>query len=150
MAYRCVGEGTRQEVKAFPAFAAVALAGIGDLPDTLLSRSIVIPMRRRAHGEPVQPFRRREADQEGKRLRDELAAWVTWHRRALTAIPTMPAGITDRAADAWEPLLAVADAAGGEWPERARQAAVVLVTARGEDAEPGGATAERHSRRVRA
>ena len=42
VAYRCVGEGTQQEVKEFPAYAAVALAGIGDLPDTILSRSIVI------------------------------------------------------------------------------------------------------------
>jgi Protein of unknown function (DUF3631) len=38
----------------------------------------------------------------------------------------MPVGITDRPADAWEPLLAVADAAGGDWPNRARQACVAL------------------------
>ncbi len=48
------------------------------------------------------------------------------------APPTMPDGVHDRAADVWEPLLAVAvavaDAAGGEWPERAREAAVTLVT----------------------
>ncbi len=40
----------------------------------------------------------------------------------------MPDGVEDRAADVWEPLLAVADAAGGDWPERARVAAVTLVT----------------------
>ena len=39
----------------------------------------------------------------------------------------MPPGIADRDADVWEPLLAVADAAGGDWPERARVAAVALV-----------------------
>ncbi len=42
--------------------------------------------------------------------------------------PDMPTGIEDRDADVWEPLLAVADAAGGDWPERARVAAVTLVT----------------------
>jgi len=40
----------------------------------------------------------------------------------------MPDGIADRAADVWEALLSVADAAGGEWPERARVTAVTLVT----------------------
>ena len=48
--------------------------------------------------------------------------------KALAAAwPEMPDGIEDRDADVWEPLLAVADAAGGDWPERARVAAVALV-----------------------
>ena len=38
----------------------------------------------------------------------------------------MPAGIEDRAADCWEPLLAIADEAGEDWPKRARAAAVYL------------------------
>src|SRR5262249_41490962 len=42
------------------------------------------------------------------------------------AWPAMPEGLTDRPADCWEPLLAVADVAGGEWPERARRAALKL------------------------
>ena len=41
----------------------------------------------------------------------------------------MPKGIEDRAADCWEPLLAIADAAGGHWPDVARVAAVALVAA---------------------
>ena len=41
----------------------------------------------------------------------------------------MPSGIEDRDADIWEPLLAIADMAGGRWPERARCAGVTLVTA---------------------
>lgn len=40
----------------------------------------------------------------------------------------MPDGVSDRNADVWEPLLAVADAVGGLWPERARASAVTLVT----------------------
>jgi len=42
--------------------------------------------------------------------------------------PEMPECIKDRDADVWEPLLAVADLAAGDWPERARVAAVTLVT----------------------
>ena len=38
------------------------------------------------------------------------------------ADPNMPAGVFNRAADNWRPLLAIADAAGGEWPARARRA----------------------------
>ena len=38
----------------------------------------------------------------------------------------VPDGLNDRAADNWEPLLAIADRAGGDWPERARKAALAL------------------------
>jgi hypothetical protein len=38
------------------------------------------------------------------------------------AEPAMPGGVTDRAAEIWEPLLAIADAAGGHWPATARAA----------------------------
>jgi hypothetical protein len=47
----------------------------------------------------------------------------------------MPKGVEDRDADMWEPLLAVADCVGGKWPERARQAAVSLVSS-AREAEP--------------
>jgi hypothetical protein len=49
----------------------------------------------------------------------------------------VPDELPDRAADAWEPLLAVADAAGGDWPARARRAAVALQADR-EDEESAG------------
>lgn len=127
VAYRCVGEGTAQEVRGFPAYAAVALAGIGHLPDTILSRSIIIRMRRRRPDEPVLPFRRRIAEAEGRELRESLARWAHAVAAQLALDPEVPAGITDRAADLWEPLFAIADAAGGEWPERARAAALALL-----------------------
>ena len=38
----------------------------------------------------------------------------------------MPAELNDRAADAWEPVVAIADLAGGDWPSRARAAALAL------------------------
>lgn len=130
VAYRCVGEGTRQKVEAFPAYAAVALAGLGDLPDTIMTRSVVIRMRRRAPGEHVEPFRHRVHKEEGHQLRKALAKWTTTVAGELEhAWPTMPPGISDRPADVWEPLLAIADAAGGRWPTRARAACIELVKA---------------------
>jgi hypothetical protein len=45
----------------------------------------------------------------------------------IVAWPEMPEQIRDRDADMWEALIAVADVAGGDWPERVRRAAVTLV-----------------------
>jgi len=125
-ALRCAIHGKDISVEEFPAYAAVALAGLGDLPDTLMSRSIVIRMRRRAPHERVEPFRRRLHEADGHKVRGALASWLA---SADLQWPDMPGGVEDRDADCWEPLLAVADAAGGDWPERGRVAAVTLVTA---------------------
>jgi hypothetical protein len=43
---RVVGEGKKMRTERFPVFAATALAAIGDLPDTIESRAIIVPMRR--------------------------------------------------------------------------------------------------------
>lgn len=130
VSYRCVAVGDQQTVQPFPVYAAVAVAGLGWLPDTILHRSVVIRMRRRAPNEHVEAFRSRIHEPEGHALRDRLAAWADSVRdRVNGAFPTMPDGVNDRPADVWEPLLAVADAAGGVWPTRAREACVELVTA---------------------
>jgi hypothetical protein len=129
MAGRCVVKGKVVTTEEIPAYCAVALAGIGDLPDTVLTRSITVKMRRRAPTEYIEPYRRRIHAPEGEKLRVELARWTSAHESRLSeAWPEMPSGIVDREADVWEPLLAVADAAGEEWPELARFAARALVT----------------------
>ncbi|MDH6132871.1 hypothetical protein P3T37_002257 [Kitasatospora sp. MAA4] len=131
---RSVREGDNHRVQKFPVYAALATAGLGDLPDTIMSRSIVIRMRRRARNERVEAFRQRIHEPQGHVLRDRLAAWADSIREQIDgAWPEMPDGITDRPADVWEPLLAVADAAGGTWPKRARTACVDLVTAASAD-----------------
>lgn len=128
MAGRCVVKGKVIETEELPAFCAVALAGLGNLPDTILSRSIVIRMRRRSPTEHVEPYRRRVHAAEGNAIRDRLAAWADSVIETLAdAWPEMPEGIADRDADVWEAPLAVADAAGGDWPRLARVAAVAHV-----------------------
>jgi hypothetical protein len=131
---RCVMRGKEVVLEEIPAYSAVALAGIGWLPDTILSRSVIIRMRRRHAGERVEPFRRRLQEVEGWRVRDLIAAWAATLTSEITW-PALPSQIVDRDADIWEPLIAVADAAGGGWPERARVAAVALV-ADSKEAEP--------------
>ena len=122
---RCVGPN--HDVEQFPAYAAVALAGLGNLPETVMSRSVVIRMRKRAPDERVEAFRRRMHGPEGEALRDRLASWANSAATSVEeAWPEMPEGVADRAADVWEPLLAVADAAGGRWPAAARTACLAL------------------------
>ncbi|NUV80302.1 DUF3631 domain-containing protein [Streptomyces sp. CAI-155] len=128
--FRCVGDGANQTVQAFHSYAAVAVAGLGYLPDTIRDRSVNIRMRRRARNEKIEPYRTRIHEKEGFALRDRLATWAEQvSEQVMNVWPTMPEGVTDRPADVWEPLLAVADAAGGDWPDRAREACVVLVAA---------------------
>lgn len=116
---RCVGPN--QTPQKFPIFAMAALAGIGTLPDTVTDRAINVTMRRRAPGETVKPFRLRRDGPKLQTLRVRLAEWASEQLDALTdAEPDMP--VEDREADTWEPLIAVADAAGGRWPELARAA----------------------------
>jgi hypothetical protein len=110
-----------------PVFAPKALAGIGDLPDTVASRSIRIELKRRAPGEHVERFRYRQVEADAAPLRGRLTAWCEQHLETLAnARPEVPDELGDRAADVWEPLLAIADSAGDRWPERARTVAVEL------------------------
>ena len=126
MAGRCVTHGKVITTEEFPAYCAVAMAGLGNLPDTILTRSVVIRMRRRAPTEHIEPYRRRIHAREGNDLRDRLTAWAEQFTLAGN-YPEMPDGVEDRPADVWEPLIAIADAAGERWSKRARVAAVALV-----------------------
>ena len=126
-------QGKKAVLEEYPGrFAAVALAGLGNLPETLMSRSLVIRMRRRAPGEfRWKPFRRRLVKKEADPLLAQLAEWAESVAPSLADYaPEMPPGVEDRGADCWEPLIAVADAAGGAWPGRARAAAVTFVAFR--------------------
>lgn len=122
---RCEGDAKSMRVVEFPVFAPLALAGLaGKTPRTVLDRAAaVLHMRKRAPDEHVAEFRERDAEAHAAPLRDRLSDWAETNFDALCAArPTMPDGVRDRAAEVWESLLAVADAAGGDWPARARSA----------------------------
>jgi Protein of unknown function (DUF3631) len=125
---RVVGDGAGMTVADFPVYGPKALAGLaGKLPRTVASRSIPIRLQRRAKGEQIQRFRARRAAAELHPLRLRVAAWVKLVMAELEAAdPEIPEALSDRQADCWEALLAIADAAGGDWPKRARAAAVAL------------------------
>ena len=148
-ALRCVGP--LQTPTEFQTFAMVALAGIGKLPDTITDRAVNISMQRRASGESVSQFRSRRDGPVLAALRDRLAAWAKERIDELSkAEPDLP--VDDRAADTWEPLVAVADAAGGDWPKLARSACRAIESATARANEDGVAecqTSGGHSRSVR-
>ncbi|PGH49550.1 hypothetical protein CRI70_17030 [Streptomyces sp. Ru87] len=113
--------GPEHKPQAFPTFAMAALAGIGDLPDTIMDRSVVIRMRRRAAGERVASFRTGRDTPALHAIRGRLTAWLQpLYAQAMDMEPSLP--VEDRAADTWEPLIIVADFAGGQWPALARTA----------------------------
>jgi hypothetical protein len=121
---RCVGDAKHIKVERFRVYAPAALAGIaGNMPTTITTRAITIHMRRRRPNEPAEPFRERDVAREAAPLRQELATWIDTAITQLgDALPDMPEGVTDRAAEIWEPLLAIADIAGDHWPATARNA----------------------------
>lgn len=124
---RCVGQN--HEPKTFQVFGPKLFAGIGKLPGTLADRSITVPMRRKQRGETVERFR----GFDGEELRRKCVRWTLDNVQLLTdPDPDMPHVLHDRASDLWRPLVSIADAAGGSWPDLARSAAVAL-SAEGED-----------------
>ena len=120
---RCVGVG--HEVRDFAVYCPKAFAGIKSLPDTVADRSIPIVLHRRAPTDrkPAR-FRLAKTKAELATLASALKQWGEAHVGTLAeADPELPDELSDRAQDAWEPLLAIADLAGGPWSTRARQAA---------------------------
>lgn len=125
----CVGQGANLSYKNFSTFSAKAIAGIGELPDTVADRAIAIALRRRTQDEPCARWRERDGHGAAAPLHEQLVAWAGRERLIdglRSARPALPNGLGDRQADVWEPLLAIADVAGAEWPDRARRAALAL------------------------
>ena len=114
--------GDDHEPRAFSTYSACAIALIGKLPDTLYDRAVVIDLKRRLPEEKIAPFR---PDRAGDLdvLARQLARWARDHADRIAEVdPEMPAGIFNREADNWRPLVAIAQVAGGDWPKRARKA----------------------------
>ena len=121
--------GDNHEPKRFSVWGAKALAGIPlekHLPDSTMSRSIVINLRRKLPHETVERLRHAEPG-----LFDDLASKLArfaddYASQVRRARPALPDELSDRAQDNWQPLLAIAECAGPEWVRRATAAALKL------------------------
>jgi len=110
----------------FNVWGAKAISGIGHLPDTIRDRSILLELRRKEPHEKRQRLRHADKDQ-WQRIKQQLYRWSTDHMGTLAqARPELPEALNDREQDNWEPLLAIADCAGGDWPQLARRAALSI------------------------
>jgi putative DNA primase/helicase len=138
--HKCSGSvvrivGDNHEPRRFSTWAPVALAAIGHLPGTVEDRSIIIRLRRRRPDEAIESLRQGRTGALDTPAR-KAARWVADNAPALAAAdPAMPRGLYNRTADNWLALLAIADAAGDAWPERARRAAMTLARDGAEDGE---------------
>lgn len=125
---RCVGP--EHKLREFRVFCPKALAGIGKLPDTVADRCIPIIMARQKPGEAAEKFRTRAVEPIAEPIAAALQAWSQKQTAVIdklrVARPEMPGILSDRAADICEPLLSIADLAGGGGPGFARAAVVEL------------------------
>jgi putative DNA primase/helicase len=110
----------------FSTWAPKAIATIRSVADTLEDRAILVQLQRKPPTAPVVRLRKRDS-QEFATLRARAARWATDNFSKLTdPDPSIPPALHDRAADNWRPLLAIADLAGGAWPQESREAALIL------------------------
>jgi len=128
---RSVGED--HEPRRFGTWAAVAIACIGKLPPTLTSRSIIVSLKRMRREELVARLRGDRLDH-FKPLARRTVRWVQDHARRISDDPALPEALTGRRGDNWRHLIAIADAAGGQWRQRARRVAESFAAATSSEA----------------
>jgi putative DNA primase/helicase len=123
---RCVGRDEKTP-ELFPTFCPKAIGMCGrKMPETTLGRCIFVELRRKKGSEKVERFHH-EDDAELAELRSRLARWATDNKDSLrAAAPSMPAEFSNRRADNWRVLFAIADLAGEHWGDKARSAASKL------------------------
>jgi putative DNA primase/helicase len=117
---RCVGD--QHEPRRFGTWCPKVFAHAGRVHPTLEDRSIRIQLKRKLKTETTERIPRDDAYAE---LRSKCARFAEDNLANLQkANPTIPPGLNDRAADNWDPLLAIAEACG--CGAEARKAALEL------------------------
>jgi Protein of unknown function (DUF3631) len=118
--------GGGYEPRLFSTWAPTIIAGIGAQADTAEDRAVIIVLKRKLSSEKVKQLRARDG-KDLVALARKIARFVADNEEHLrTHIPAALEVNNDRAKDVWEPLLAIAEAAGGSWPARARKAGLTL------------------------
>ena len=111
----------------FRVFAPIALAGLGRLPSTIADRSIHIQMQPPSSATSLPRWRLPDAETRAEPVRSLLTLWAPESLERLgEAVPDIPDVLSDRKAEIWEPLFAIADMAEDGWSERARRSALAL------------------------
>jgi putative DNA primase/helicase len=110
----------------FSTWAPQALAGLGDLHPTNADRSFKIELDRKPRTTKVSRLRRTDIGPLVD-LRLKAARWAKDNMDALRdLVPSTPPELNDRAADAWSICIAIADCAGAQWGQWARETAKAI------------------------
>lgn len=122
---RVVEVGGELQPRAFSVWGPKAMAGIGHMPETIMSRAVILTMRRKLPSEKADNLRHCDhaAFLDVKR---RFARWADDNGETFAGLRPVLDGLHNRTADNWEPLLALADLAGEHWPKQARHAAIKL------------------------
>lgn len=97
------------------------VCSIDSLPGTLEDRSIVINVTRKIESDGIERFYRRDHEEYTKQLKEKMQAWATANMPKLKDMrPELPKELSDRRQEAVEQLVAIAELAGGKWPELSR------------------------------
>lgn len=132
VADKCSGS---EDVSEKTIYCPVMFAGLRELPPATMSRTLKVYLEQRRPEQHIDSYMARLHDPQGEAIGRALGDWAGSVAMELAeAWPDLPEGCEDRAADCWWPLFAIADVAGGNWPERIRAAYAEL--AKGVPAEP--------------
>lgn len=119
--------GENHEPRRFSTWAPIAMAGIGEIWDTLEDRSIVVELQRKSSNEKIERLKQKEFKNKTISIRQKIKRWVLDHSEALTDHePNIPPQLGNRTADNWHPLIAIAELTGVG--DEARNAAIGLST----------------------
>jgi putative DNA primase/helicase len=128
---RSVGDGAKQEVRKFSTWCPKAIAVIRELPETITRRSIGIRLERKLPSEEVEYLAAGDGRYRG--LRRRLARWAEDNEDAAGRKVDLLPMLSNRRGDNWRSLLSIAEAIGGEWPQRAAAAATKLTGKQDQD-----------------
>ena len=110
----------------FSTWTPMVIAMIGEANATLKSRSIIIPLQKSSGQRILKQVGPATLERLGE-IGKTATTWASQKKQDLASfVPSIPDFLTNRAADNWRPLIAIAECAGGEWPVVALRAAALL------------------------
>lgn len=110
-------------LKKYSCWCPKVIAMIGQVPDTIADRSIVVPMTRKLVSEPCAPL----AELDTTEIKSKCARFALDARESIARAPKIRGeGLNDRAADTFDPLYVIARLAGAGWEEKLHTAALAM------------------------
>lgn len=122
--------GKTYEPRPFKCFAPCAIAGIGRMPTTILDRSIVITMERKAKSDNKETFRVRDVKQAAHDIQRKCLRFMMDNADIISNTKSpVTEHLDDRARDLWEPMFIIAQVISPQGLESVKKASYSLAFA---------------------